>query len=75
MVKIHIWHDSNGQIIAVGRSSAHAKSKALPIAGHRQGVLETLIEENAIRTLHQTHKVDARSNTLVKVVHAKTISR
>jgi hypothetical protein len=72
MVKIHIWHDvNNGKIVGIGRSSASAKYKAIPTAGHRQGVLETQVEEDAIGTLHETHKVDVLNKTLVRVVSTK----
>lgn len=66
MVKIHVWHTlDDGRIIAVGRLAATANLKAIPIAKDNQGAFETHIDESAITTLHQTHRVDVVKNKLV----------
>ena len=70
-VSIHVWHDRNGQILAIGRapSSAKSKRKVVPIAGRNQSVLETIVAENAIKSLHNTHRVDVERGVLVEVNH------
>ena len=67
-IKIHIWHGSNdGKIVGIGRPTPNAKIRMTPIAGPSQGVLETKVDEEKIKTLHQTHKVDVQAKTLVEV--------
>jgi len=63
-VKIHIWHNINGQIVAIGRPMGAAK--CVPLSGKDQSVLETEIEEAHIATLHRTHVVDVDQKCVVK---------
>jgi hypothetical protein len=67
-VTVQIWHDLNdGKILAVGRLPQGAKHGVILIAGQRQGVVETQIEEDAIRGLHESHRVDIHNKSLIKV--------
>lgn len=69
-VRVHVWHDANGQILAIGHPVAvegHTL-KVVPIAGDQGSVLETEVEvnEEMLKTLHQTHKVDIKNKSLIK---------
>jgi hypothetical protein len=66
-VKVHVWHDPKGGIVAVGHRVAH-KTFTLgitPIANPNHHVLETDVEEERIAGLHKTHRVDVKKQTLV----------
>ena len=67
-VKIHVWYDASGQIIAVGRPMSPSGSgrHAAPLAGKNQFVLETEVAEDIAKTLHQTHTVDVAKKVLHK---------
>jgi hypothetical protein len=65
MPKIHIWYKTSGQIVAVGRPSEG--SNCIPLAGEDQSVLETDVEETQIDSLHLTHIVDPRQQSVVKL--------
>lgn len=55
-VKIHIWHNHDGQIVAIGRSCPKYKFSAIPKKGHF--VLETEMDEELLETLYQFDYVD-----------------
>jgi hypothetical protein len=63
-VKIHIWHNANGEIVAVGRPIG--ATKCVPLSGEDQSVLETEIEEEHIASLHRTHVIDVSQKTVVE---------
>jgi hypothetical protein len=63
-VKIYVWHNVSGEIVAIGRAMGAAK--CVPLSGDNQSVLETEIEEGHIVGLHETHIVDVRQKALVK---------
>jgi hypothetical protein len=63
-IKIHVWHNLNGEIVAVGRPTE--RIKAIPLAGIDQSVLETEFDEDQLATLVQTHFVDMTKKALVK---------
>jgi len=63
-VNVFVWHNVNGEIVAVGR--AMGANKCVPLSGEDQSVLETEIEEEHISRLHETHIVDAGQKSLVK---------
>jgi hypothetical protein len=62
-VEIHVWHNVNGRIVAVGRPIGAAK--CIPLSSGDHSVLETEIEEEHIPRLHQTHIVDVAQKALV----------
>jgi hypothetical protein len=68
-VKIHVWHDASGQIIAVGQPmlGQDKNLRVTPLTGEGQLVLETEIEEAKMKNLHQTHVVDVQKKVLVKI--------
>lgn len=63
-VKIHVWHNINGEIVAVGRPVGAAQ--CVPLSRENQSVLETEIEEGDILGLHLTHIVDTRLKSVLK---------
>lgn len=62
--KVFVWHDLNGQIVAIGRATG--KRKVSAIAGQGQGVVETEVEHEKIKTLHRSHVVDLFSRTVTE---------
>lgn len=68
-VKIHVWHDAAGQIIAVGQPMLGQDKDLLvtPLTGEGQLILETEIDEVKVKNLHQTHVVDVQKKVLVKI--------
>jgi hypothetical protein len=68
-VKIHVWHNAAGQIIAVGQPVLGLDSdlRVTPLTGEGQLVLETEIDEAKMKNLHQTHVVDVHKKVLVKI--------
>jgi hypothetical protein len=68
-VKIHVWHDAMGQIIAIGQPMLGLDSdiKVIPLTGENQLVLETEFEEAKMKDLHQTHFVDVQKKVLAKI--------
>ena len=73
-VKTQIWYDNRGQIIAVGYASQRAGKGArakqirqtVPLAHQRQLILEVELPENTISRVHQTHRIDVKSRTLIE---------
>jgi hypothetical protein len=65
-VTVHVWHGSDGQIVAVGQpmSAADSRRTVTPIADEHQFVLETQIDEDHIDNLHTTHLVDVKGGAL-----------
>ncbi len=68
-VKIHVWHDAAGQIVAVGQPMLGQDKdlQVTPLTGEGQLVLETEIDEAKMKNLHQTHVVDVHKKVLVKI--------
>jgi hypothetical protein len=66
-VKIHVWHEVTGKIIAIGRPGIKSSHQAIPLSGENQFVFETEIEEGNIKELYKTHIVDVKKKALVKV--------
>jgi enoyl-[acyl-carrier-protein] reductase (NADH) len=58
--RIHIWHDQNGKIIAVGKPAKHMVDRVQPMAADiSHSVISTDVEDDAkIKEIHQTHFVD-----------------
>ena len=65
-VKIHVWHEVTGKIIAIGRPEINSPYQAIPLSRENQLVLETDIEEANIKELYKTHIVDFKKKALVK---------
>ena len=63
-ISIHVWHNLTGEIVAVGRPIGGAK--CTPLSGENQAVLEAVIEEELLSSLHKTHKVDMTQKAVVK---------
>ena len=68
-IKIHVWHDAAGQIVAVGQPMLGQDKdlRVTPLTGEGQLVLETEIDEAKMKNLHQTHVVDVHKKVLVKI--------
>jgi hypothetical protein len=65
MVKVHVWHDVSGKIVAVGQPVGSAK--CIPVAGDKHIVLEIEAEESQISSLHRTHTIDPLRKVMVKI--------
>ena len=63
-ITIHVWHNLNGEITAIGRPMS--KTKCTPLSGENQGVLEAMVEEDLVASLHNTHRVDMTQRAVVK---------
>jgi len=70
-INVHIWHDTSGRIVAVGRPTAHCK--AVPIVGQNTHSLAAEIDEKLIADLHRTHKIDVKKGEVVP--HTQTKNR
>ncbi len=66
-VKIHIWHEVTGKIIAIGKPAENSPYQVIPLPGENQLVLETETEEENIKELYKTHIVDVNKKALVKI--------
>jgi hypothetical protein len=65
VTRVHIWHDRDGRIIAVGRPAPKMVERVDPLpakAGH--SVISTDVDEAEARSLIRTHRVDVASSTL-----------
>lgn len=62
-VKIHVWHNAVGEIVAVGRP---LDDQCLPLGAPDQPVIETEIEEEHVERLHQTHVVDIHRRAMLR---------
>jgi hypothetical protein len=65
MARVHIWHRSTGEIVAVGR--VMGKTGCLPVGGADQAVLEVDVADEHIATLHETHFVDTNKRSVVTI--------
>jgi len=70
MARVHIWHRSTGEIVAVGR--VMGKAGCLPIGGADQAVLEVDVADEHIASLHETHFVDTIKRSLVTIKADRT---
>jgi hypothetical protein len=62
--RLHIWHNLNGEIVAIGRPMSG--DKCVPVSGEGESILEAEIEEELIAGLHRTHVVDVHRKCVVK---------
>ena len=65
MTKVHVWHDLEGTIVAVGRAVGSARCVPGPSATHF--VLEIEVEESEISSMHYTHRIDPVRQAVVKI--------
>ncbi len=65
--EIHIWHDQEGRILALGHVVSHKKLdlKATPQASHGHGTITIRMAEKDLHKLAETHRVDLKSKKLV----------
>jgi hypothetical protein len=67
-IKIHIWHDIKGGIVAVGHPVMENKALKLgfiPIGTPNFPTIETEIEQELVANFHKTHTVDVKNRSLV----------
>lgn len=63
--RVHIWHDQQGKIIAVGKPAKHMVNRVQPMAAKKgHSVISTDVEDDAIKTMLQTHFVDVANSQL-----------
>lgn len=63
-VAVYVWHDSEGNITAVGRPAPSARGRIVPVAGLGRAVTPVEVAEQDIATLHRTHEIDVKQRTL-----------
>ena len=65
--EVHVWHDQEGRIVALGHVVAHKKFnlKAMPLEEHGQGIITVRMAEADLHKLAETHHVDLKSKKLV----------
>jgi hypothetical protein len=63
-VKVSIWHNRTGEIVAVGRSIGERKAVAL--GGETLSVLEVEIAEEEIESLPNRYLVDSSRNEIIR---------
>ncbi len=63
-VKAFIWHSVTGEVIAVGRPMGD--TRAIPLPGEDQGVLEAELDSENLADLRSTHLVDVERGQLVR---------
>jgi hypothetical protein len=66
-VKVHIWHDSDGAILAVGYVPEYKDQgiQIIPQSLENQLILEAEVSEELLNDLQITHSVDIKSCSLV----------
>jgi len=66
--RVHVWHDAEGKILAVGSPATAAgpdvEIVAVPLAQGEVGVLEVEVEHHAVDRLHESHRVDVSAGEL-----------
>lgn len=63
--RIHVWHDQNGKIIAVGKPAKHMVDRVQPIpVNPSHSVISTDVEDDSIKKIPQTHFVDVANSQL-----------
>jgi len=70
---IHIWHNIQGEIIAIGRPIG--ETKCLPVTVQDQFMMEVEIQEEHITDLHRTHIVDVHKKCLVEYSASKATGK
>ena len=75
MIKVHIWYDDTGEILAVGTLPEQQllpnlevdarRRQAAPVAHSNQRVIEVSLVATELERLHETHCMDTRNGTLV----------
>ncbi len=63
-VRTHIWHDSEGKILAVGRPHEDAGGEVQPLAPGTGGVIEADVDKELLARLHESHAVDVQNGRL-----------
>lgn len=64
-VKAFVWYDVNGEVVAVGRPMGD--SRAIPLPGENQGVLEAEFDSEELADLRKTHLVDIERRQVVRL--------
>lgn len=72
-IRIHVWHNTNGQIVAIGRPVDSVKS--VPLSSENHSVLEAEVEEEQIANLPQTHVADVSQKVLLERSQLKGLGR
>jgi len=63
-VKVTVWHDVAGEIVAIGR--AMGDRKGIAVGGDGLNVLDVEVAEEDITSLPRTHLVDASRKEIVE---------
>lgn len=68
---VHVWHDSSGQIVAVGRVAETGRGTVTAVDQDGLIASEQEVDETLVNELHLTHRIDANSDSLVRVKRPK----
>jgi hypothetical protein len=68
--EVHIWHDQEGRIMALGHVVAQKKLdlKATPLEKHGHGIITVRMTEKELHKLAETHQVDMKSKKLTPLI-------
>jgi hypothetical protein len=70
-VKVTVWHDVAGEIVAIGR--VMGERKGIAVGGDGLNVLDVEVAEEDIKSLPRTHLVDSSRKEIVeRSSHAST---
>lgn len=59
-----VWHDSDGNITAVGTPHPEMIGRVRPIAAAERGVLQLKVDESRLDRLHETYRIDVERRAL-----------
>jgi hypothetical protein len=63
---VYVWHDKNGNILAIGKPIEDGCERVTPIAFHREhGILEIEADGLHVDALRETHHVDVKMRRLI----------
>lgn len=63
-IKVSLWHNVAGEIVAIGRPMG--ERKAVPVGSDGLNILDVEVAEEEISSLPRTHVVDSSSRGIVR---------
>lgn len=65
-IDVFVWHDTDGNITAVGTPHPSVIGKVTPLAATERSVIHLNVPENSIKHLHKTHYINVVEGKLVQ---------
>jgi hypothetical protein len=63
--RIHVWHDQQGKIIAVGRPAKHMADRIKPMPAKKgHSVISIDVDDSAVKGILRAHVVDVATSQL-----------